>query len=231
MKLILIDDSINDIKMMLSYICKNEKIIVDYYTDCAKVPFNDINCYDAILLDIDMPNENGISYAKRLRKTYHDIPIVFISWHSSYEHESFQVHPFMFIYKENFQKEIIICMNELKIRQVKMDKIFEYKDIKLQLNDILYFRAEKNDCNIVMNNKKNICIRIPLEKIEKMQLSGFVRINKSMIINMYKIVKWCKYQEIEIINGEFLKISRGRKDYVKSEYENFLLEDSLYECI
>ena len=64
-----------------------------------------------------------------------------------------------------------------------------------------------------------------------MQLSGFVRINKSMIINMYKIVKWCKYQEIEIINGEFLKISIGRKYYVKSEYENFLLEDSLYECI
>ena len=60
---------------MLSYICKIEKLIVDYYTDCSKVPFNDINCYDAILLDIDMPNENGISYAKRLRKTYHDIPM------------------------------------------------------------------------------------------------------------------------------------------------------------
>lgn len=231
MKFLLIDNCIDDIEMILSYINRIEEITVEYYTNCAKVPLKDINHYDAVLLDIEMPKEDGIFYAKRIRELSYDIPIIFITWHSTYEHESFQVHPFMFIYKENFSKEIITCIHELKIRKERIEKVFIYKDVKIRLCNILYFKTEKNDCYIITNNQRPISMRISLEKIELMHLSGFVRINKSVIMNMQKIVKWCKHQEIEAANGDILKISRGKKAFVKNEYEKFLLEDHGYEHI
>lgn len=52
-----------------------------------------------MFLDIEMPDTNGLDVAVKIREENQEVPIIFISWHQKYEHQSFLVHPFSFILK------------------------------------------------------------------------------------------------------------------------------------
>ena len=53
-----------------------------------------------MFLDIEMPDTNGLDVAVKIREENQEVPIIFISWHQKYEHQSFLVHPFSFIDKK-----------------------------------------------------------------------------------------------------------------------------------
>ena len=66
-----------------------------------------------MFLDIEMPDTNGLDVAVKIREENQEVPIIFISWHQKYEHQSFLVHPFSFIDKNNFKEELESCLNDL----------------------------------------------------------------------------------------------------------------------
>lgn len=56
---------------------------------------------DVVLMDIDMPNDDGISIAEEISNNY-KTPIIFVSNCEDRVFESFKVHPFGFVRKSNF---------------------------------------------------------------------------------------------------------------------------------
>ena len=62
---------------------------LDYGVDLFKDGFEFLQAfrkkpYDLVLLDIEMPQIDGISLAKELRKLHKDVPIVFLTSHLEY---------------------------------------------------------------------------------------------------------------------------------------------------
>ena len=103
---------------------------------------------DILLLDIDMPDMNGMEAAQKLMKLQKKPILVFVTSHDELVYESFLYHPFGFIrkrfYKEELPKLLQECMEELKkqIRHFCFRR--DGKDFRLLLSEIFYFEADGN---------------------------------------------------------------------------------------
>ena len=62
--------------------------------------------FDLLFLDIDMPETDGIELGLKLRNAKRNIDIVYVSEREDRVFESFKVHPFGFVRKRNFLKDI-----------------------------------------------------------------------------------------------------------------------------
>lgn len=73
------------------------------------------NPVDIVLLDIDMPEMNGITLAARIKQIKPDIIILFLTAYKEYAYDAFQVHPSGYLLKpvspEILQKEIDHAMS------------------------------------------------------------------------------------------------------------------------
>lgn len=102
------DDEINDITILKKYISRynvetdnnNNNIVVSSFLSAKELLLDySNNRYDVVLLDIEMPDINGMDLAKQLRETADDPFIVFTTSCPEYMHESFEVQPFQFLTK------------------------------------------------------------------------------------------------------------------------------------
>ncbi len=73
------------------------------------------NPVDIVLLDIDMPEMNGITLAARIKQIKPDMIILFVTAYKEYAFDAFQVHPSGYLLKpllpEILQKEIDYAMS------------------------------------------------------------------------------------------------------------------------
>lgn len=76
-KILAIDDEI-DILILISNILKKDNHIVDIHETTKKIDENKLGKYDLILLDVMMPEMDGISYCKKIRNKV-DCPILFLT--------------------------------------------------------------------------------------------------------------------------------------------------------
>lgn len=76
-KILAIDDEI-DMLILIKNILIKEDYIVDIYQTTADIDENSLVKYDLILLDVMMPEVDGISYCKKIRSKV-DCPIIFLT--------------------------------------------------------------------------------------------------------------------------------------------------------
>ena len=91
-------------KMLISYSLQFDiDIHVDKYQNGSALlsayDSSQSSPYQVLMLDIEMPGENGISIAEKIKHTKDfDVLIVFISNYPEYMLDSFSVHPYHFKY-------------------------------------------------------------------------------------------------------------------------------------
>mgnify|MGYP000860568234 FL=1 len=106
MKVVIIDDDINFAYKLKNYLIKFNTISFDI----------EINNYDKefelYFLDIDMPDMDGISYARSIKKKYPLSRIIFVSYRSDLVFDAIQVFPFSFVRKEKMNEELPMVLEE-----------------------------------------------------------------------------------------------------------------------
>ena len=72
---------------------------------------NDLDKYDALMLDIKMPRLSGMDFAHEIRKTNKIIPIVFISDYVEFGLQGYEVGAVRFLHKSDshFDKKFFEC--------------------------------------------------------------------------------------------------------------------------
>ena len=104
--------------------------------------------YDVVLLDIDMPDLNGLEVALSFQAADRKPLIIFVTSHDELVYDSLQLHPFGFVRKSYLDKELKKVLEDAVEEVSSRDKHFFFHtasgDIKLQLDDILYFESEGN---------------------------------------------------------------------------------------
>lgn len=183
------------------------------------------NEYDIIYLDIEMPDMDGIEFAKRLRTENTEVMLVYISAHTEYAIQLFDVDTFRFIKKPIDVEEFEDVLNKAYERMISHNRFFTYfynKSIyKIRIKSILYFESKGRIIHInTVGGKEKFYGKLDdaEEKLrtEKIQ---FLRIHKSFLVNMEYVEK-ISYDKVYLKNGEELRISEERKKMIQREYLN-----------
>ena len=171
MKILLLEDNIK-LNSTIQKRLKMKGYSVDSFDD-GKNAYDAIeNNYDCFLLDINVPNIDGIKVLKKIREYYHKVPIIIIS--ASVELDTIK-ESYDFGCNDYLKKPFFIDELEIKIEQ-----LCDIKTDLIQFDDNSYFDLQSS--TIIIDNTE-----VRLTKKERLLVN-------LLISNKNKIVT---YQEIE----------------------------------
>lgn len=205
----IVDDDIvflDMIKKKLLDMDKNLNII------CYTKPYDfveNIDNIDYVLLDIDLPQIDGITLSKQLRNN--DISIFFITSYKELMMKAFGKNVEGFIVKDDIDNGIEHFLKFIVWKKEKKSLIVNLHNnkIKLYLDDILFINYSLRDIEYyLINNKKIIQKNKNLKDVISLLDENFFLINRSMIINL-KYVHDFKNGFVFVRNYHF-KVSRRK---------------------
>lgn len=185
-----------------------------------------VTVYDALFLDIDMPQDSGFTISAFLRENSDNIPIVYITNRDDLMQQAFQYKVLGFVRKNKLNEELpfaVECVLQ-EIRKVakRIVLISAQKNKKTKydvaVSDILYIDTLDHRTTVHLNNQTSIVTREPLNSyLSQKTFSGFIQISSSCIVNhlhIYSIEK----DAVILLNQKVLYISRRRTKAVKDQF-------------
>ena len=181
--------------------------------------------FDAVFLDIDMPELDGISLGEKLSKLIDRVGIVFLSNKEDMDFRALQVMPLRFIRKNRFDNEIndaVIAVRDWINDLEKDSVVFEDASTvyRFSASKILYIEIMNMTLSVVQQSGKTQFRSTISEAEQKLSSYGFLRIHKSFLVN-YRAVFSIKKDGVYLENGTVLPISRHRYQEVKREFLRF----------
>ena len=178
--------------------------------------------YDILLLDIEMPDQDGISIKEYFETNREQTRIIFTTSHKERVLEAFGKNVVSFLVKplsrERFWKVMEktisdICGPVLEIEENEETFLMPVRQIK-------YIEAQDKYTLAVTVTGKYLFRRTLKFWESVLPQEDFVRIHKSYLVNMEYFEK--KGEEVLLDQGKMIKISRMRKNEVMGKYKEFL---------
>lgn len=198
------------------------------------------NPFDVYLLDIMMPQIDGIELGKRIRKSGENTPIVYLTAFKEYGYQAFGVQATDYLLKP---------IDSLKLMEV-LEKIYssskrekaDFFSVKLKegirnisLWELVY--AERIDRSIVYHMKdgsilKSVGIRGKFEEEISfiMENPRFIQPHKSYLVNMQYIQDFM-VSELIMEEGTLIPVSRNRRAEIKKSYLKYLAHATMGEML
>lgn len=191
---------------------------------------------DIVFLDIDLKGdeengkkglspENGIVLARKFRKIYPDLVIVFITGHREFTAHAFDVEAMGYILKpinpkrlDSILKRCILQVNALKSEEECAELVITEENLKkkLKLSDVIRAERQQRKTKII-TPEKEYYVSETIIKLEEQTQGKFLRISQSDLINPSKIVGIEKRQVI-LRDGTQLNIGRTYMKKVREIY-------------
>ena len=178
---------------------------------------------DVIFLDIEMPDEDGFSIAKRLSKLKDKPLLVFITNIETLVFESFEHEPIWYLLKRNIE-QLPTVINKIIDKLDHTEKYFEIStsntQYRISLSDILYLES-KDHYITVYTQDETYRFRGKLNDIEcQMDRRHFVRCHASYFVNCQHIKALGK-GKILLVDNTSIPISRNRLDATQETFMNY----------
>lgn len=164
--------------------------------------------FDIFLLDIEMPQMNGMELTEKLRTFLPDALVIFISSYSKYVFKSFKVQPFRFIPKAQIESMLPVAVNDvlrLVVAQEGKYIVAENKWTleKISAKSIVYIWHREKYAYIEKTDGKNTKVRKTLKNLyEELPSGEFAWVDRGCIVNL---------QQIECITGAEVLLKTGIK--------------------
>ena len=215
---IIVDDEVASQNVLKNFIHKTKGLQLQQICNNAEEAFIYLQLHseiDLILLDINMPNQSGIEFYKKLQ---HPPKVIFTTAYPQYAVEGFELEAVDYLLKpiayERFLTSIGKVLKRLNTAKEPVPYIVlkESKSLhKVFYNDILYLeafgdyvRAHTVDKTIVTHSTfKNLIASLPLE---------FIKIHKSYCINTNRLEQ--VIGNMVIIAGHKIPIGQTFRDEV-----------------
>lgn len=219
----LCDDNISYLPSFRTYI----KNIFEEYS----IPF-ELNCFtnlqdldkhekespsDLLFLDILLLNENGMEYAKKLRKSGNDVSIIFITTSRDYAIDSFDVMPIYYLLKPiNPDKLKTAVLRALSVKNVAITFDSSQSSVIVDADSLLYMEVFNHTIIIHKTDGTTHSIRGNLSAIEKtLPALFFLRIHRSYIVNLKHVNKLWRYY-VELTDGTQLPVARNQFNNIRN---------------
>lgn len=178
---------------------------------------------DLLILDIEMPEMDGVTLKNRLQNNEEKMLVLFVTSHDEMMSEAFGKNVIGFISKEWISVKLSRYL-ALAVTLIGNDILI---DGNHNSRNIIKIHSEREYCNLYMKDGSTCLIRSSLKEMEKVLLEAdFVRISRAWMVNM-KFVKEFNKKEL-IIEDETFSISRNCSKSVEEAYNNFCERNARY---
>lgn len=192
----------------------------------------------AVFLDIDLPQMNGLELARILQQRQKDIYIVFATAHPDFALQAFELYTFDYILKPFNEARIkkTVCKLREKINRpladINAEHIFrmEYngRAIFLKSADIIYIESRSPKRIFIKTVKNAYLIRGELNTIEqKLNPLGFFRCHRSYLVNLQQIKEIIPSGhtfEIVLHSGDKVLLSRQHEKILRESYGHYQVQ-------
>jgi len=239
---IIIDDEVhnrNVLKTLLGKYCPMINVICE--CSSADDAFDKIRELQPqlIFLDIKMPGKSGFDLLKMFSRI--DFEVIFVSAFNEYAITAFEFNALGYILKPIDYSKLVITVDKAIYKIASNEKnssVFHFiktldekndvinkisvhhndKVILLNINFIVSVEAKGGTCEIKLDDGKSYHSSKELKLFEEIleKAGNFIRINKSVIINIDYIVSYSKGDicVLEVQNNIFYEVSRRKKSEV-----------------
>lgn len=182
--------------------------------------------FDLVLMDIDLPGQNGMETSKELRLANENVCLVFLTELPQFALQGYEVNAYDFLIKPIGYDLFSVKLNRI-LRHIgaSSDKSFMLMEgnggRRLHYDEILYFESQKHYIYFHLADGSSTRIRSSLEDIQgEFLLNGFSKINRSIIVNLSKIDDYGR-DDVRI-GDEKLPLSRVYRSSFVADLNNFL---------
>ena len=180
--------------------------------------------FDILLLDIEMPEMNGVELAKTVRRENSTIQIIFITGYYEYFSDGFDVSALHYLIKPADERKLLPVLDRavgnLTYRQRSVLLTSSDGDVKVSLADICYVESE--NVHVAVHTVSGVYrSRISLSKFAEQLDETFIKVHRSYIVGL-KYVKKITRTDITITSGDVVPISRGMYDKAHAALIKFL---------
>lgn len=166
--------------------------------------------YDILLLDIEMGDMDGVTLAKRLRKTNDTLQIIFITGYSDYISEGYEVAALHFLVKPAKEEKLHAVLHRAAEKLTKNEKVLTFEAtgemVRLPIYQIRYADVQGN--YVTIHGQTDVTIKMSLGELERQLDDRFYRAGRSVIVNLTQISRVTK-AEIRLSDGTSLPLPRG----------------------
>lgn len=179
--------------------------------------------YRLILMNIDMPDTDGIQAAKQIRQQHRAIQIVFVSEDESRVFEALTIQPLGFIRKNHFFDDLTAVIGlylETCLRDPQNSDIeFVTRNGMTALNGekICYIEGHRNYQMVYMAGEEvPVEVKMTMERLERiLEPYGFLRIHKGYLVN-YRYIRNITYGRVILQDGTSLPVGRSKSARIRS---------------
>lgn len=229
MKIAICDDNPSYAKLLWDaiYTCcakRNWLLNGSCFTSPQQLLHADLSGTQALFLDIDMPELNGIEAARQLREKYAELIIVFVTGYLEYAPEGYCVNALRYLLKSRIDQELDSCLNAIQERLLENSET-----IFIQQNDCMEEIAVKDIILFEGTPTRHVLLRTKFQgdgikclgKLEdyetRLKEKGFLRLQKSYLVNMSYIDKLSGYRA-KLRNGMEIRVSRQNYAQIRTRY-------------
>ena len=182
--------------------------------------------FHVIILDLEMPEMDGLCVAKRLRENYPNTVLFFITNRSDLVFRSFEFDVAGFVRKTHIEDELKSTLDRAYQKVLTRMSNYALKtdcgERMFTSDSICYFISNDHKVFLYDEAKKSTRIMMTLEKLEGfLSPRCFVRCHSGIIVNC-KFIHSIGNTSITLTNNETLPLSRHRTKNVKQVFQRYL---------
>lgn len=181
---------------------------------------------DAVFLDIEMKEVDGMSCAKAIRKMNRDIPIIFLTSHTEMAMEGYEVDAFRFLAKPVDPDKLRVTLRDLEKRLKEDEKIVlreDGEDVILPIKDLVYAEASNNSVRFVFkgsSHETRMKFSEAVATIDSLS-RDFLKVHRSYVISLGHVRK-VNSGEVLMDNGDIVPVARGKTKEVRDRLFEFI---------
>ena len=185
--------------------------------------------FDLFLLDIEMPETDGLELTGKIKKYLPDALVIFVTDHEKYVYESFKVQPYRFIPKREVDEMLpaaikdalsLIVDQEGKFYVIENQRALE----KIPVKYISYIWHREKYAYIEKTDGTVAKVRKTLKQVYgELPTGDFVWADRGCILNISKIAK-ITGEVIVLTNGTRIDVNKDRLMDLKNRVREYWVE-------
>lgn len=196
---------------------------ISCFTDGVLLLEHDEN-FDFVILDIEMPNINGLEVAKRLKKKDEHCTIVILTSYNEFMQQGYVAKAFRYLTKpiDDIElKEAIMGFIEEKINNKSITINSDGKIHLIHERDIFYVESLGEGSAVITPNDPLICNYTMKDWLRMLNKDAFILSHRTYIVHL-KYVKNITRTHVVLVNNKEVQLARRKYKEVKNKFLQYV---------